>query len=51
MYKEMYKGIMELFREDEDYDRKTMGRIPHYMSIMYNFDPLDIVKTVHIYFQ
>lgn len=48
MYKEMYKGIMELFREDEDYDRKTMGRIPHYMSIMYNFDPLDIVKTVTV---
>ena len=48
MYKEMYKGIMELFREDEDYDRKTMGRIPHYMSIMYDFDPLDIIKTVNI---
>lgn len=49
MYNEMYKGIMELFREDEDYDRKSMGRVPHYMSIMYNFDPMDIVKTVNIH--
>lgn len=50
MYNEIYKGIIKLFNQDED-ERENKGRIPHFLSITYGFDPLQIVNVVNIKFQ
>lgn len=47
MYNEIYKGIINLFNQDQD-DEKDMRRIPHFLSINYNFDPLKIINISDI---
>lgn len=47
MYTEIYKGIIKLFNQDED-ERESKGKIPHFLSITYGFDPLQIVNVFNI---
>ena len=47
MYNEIYKGIVKLFHADEE-EKADMRRIPHFLSITYNFDPLQIVNVVDV---
>lgn len=47
MYNEIYKGILNLFNQDKD-DMPDMRRIPHYLNMAYDFEPLDIVNVVDV---
>ena len=48
MYDEIYKGVLKLFREKKETDIMDMGRIPHFFSLLYGFDPTDIEKVVNV---
>ena len=48
MYDEIYKGVLKLFREKKETDIMYMGRIPHFFSLLYGFDPTDIEKVVNV---
>lgn len=53
MFKEMYEGIVEVLKtgpEDEIRYMKDVGHVPHFLNIVYGFEPTDIkrVKTIKI---
>lgn len=50
MYNEILKGIVKLFdTNDMDDDQKEVrGKIPYYLSLVYGFEPVDIVKIVRV---
>lgn len=54
MFNEIYNGFVEILKrgpeEEVEYMKKDKGRIPHLLSLLYNFDPLKIVrvKTIKI---
>ena len=47
MFNEIYKGIVKLFNQDDD-EKEKKGKIPHFLSIVYGFDPLKIANVVTI---
>lgn len=47
MFNEIYRGIIKLFNQDDD-EKDKKGRIPHFLSITYGFDPLKIANVVTI---
>lgn len=54
MFNEIYNGFIEILKkgpeEEVEYMKKDKGRIPHLLSLSYDFDPLKIVRVKTIKF-
>ena len=49
MFNEIYNGFVEILKrgpeEEIEYMKKDKGRVPHLLSLLYDFDPLTIVRV------
>lgn len=49
MFNEIYNGFVEILKkgpeEEIEYMKKDKGKIPHLLSLLYNFDPLTVVRV------
>lgn len=49
MFNEIYNGFVEILKrgpeEEVEYMKKDKGRVPHLLSLLYDFDPLTIVRV------